>query len=190
MSIQVLCPNCGDVSEWHRPPAAQCGRCHVDFPSAVREATERALDLQRAPKPTLLEVGQYGSAAVGCVLLLMLILSPFDVGNYSIDGASVSGTEFFRQTWLGLSVASAFCLSIAAGLWFNRAWVRPLMIAYWFSWPLGLLVLKDWTVRDLIGTALSSVVCAGLASLYLYGRPNVQAYFDARTPKPRARGAN
>jgi hypothetical protein len=69
------------------------------------------------------------------------------------------------------------------GLLRERAWARPMMLAYW---PLIWLVVSAMSIGsgeglgDAISGLLTLGLCAGVAGMYLYGKANVVAYFDAR----------
>src|SRR5690242_21879753 len=102
MSVQVLCPSCGEVTPFHRPPVTDCPRCHVPLPEPVRASATRALAIEEAPKPALLMVGQIFSLLGGAIFVVLLIAAPFNAGSYSIDGEAVTGPEFLRRVGLPL----------------------------------------------------------------------------------------
>jgi len=180
MSIHVLCPRCGNVTEWHRPPVSECGACHTAYPAALRPNAEASLRRELAPKPALLLIGQIISAFIGAVFLILLVLAPFDVGSYSINDEPVTGPEFFRRAGFSFGLIGILLVSIAVGLWREREWVRPLMLLYWVVLPLSVLAGTGWQVDDLIVSLVAMAVGVGCAAWYLYARQNVRAYFEAR----------
>ena len=180
MSVQILCPTCNEVVEWHLPPIAACGRCGTPYPPAIRESSEAALKRSIAPKPGLLVVGQWISTLGGVLWTFVLLLAPFNAGQFSINGETVSGPEFLRRAGLGMGLNTVLVLAIAIGLWRNRAWSRPLMILYWLSWPLLAVSLGGGDTSTLLPALLVSALFASLAAWYLYGWSAPRAYFDAR----------
>jgi hypothetical protein len=189
MSVIVLCPRCLVASTFHRLPISACPHCDAEFAEAVRAPAERALAVAVVPKPFLLQLGTVGSLAIGAMMLLFLALAPFDIGSYSISGEAVSGPEFLRATGLLLAMQAANLLAVGIGLWQERSWTRPLMIAYWLTvlvadvaWIVG----GTLTAIDGVGFAVEIAVSMGVAAWYLYRKTNVAAYYDAlkRSPTP------
>ncbi len=180
MSVQILCPTCEQVTAWHKPPVGTCPHCQSAYPDWLRVSTETSLRHSETPTPLLLVLGLYGSALAAAMFALVLILAPFDLGNYSINDQAVPGPVFLREAGLSFALVAGVLGAIAVGLWRERAWPRPLMIGYWLLLPIGSLTLDGWTPGSLITAIGTAVVCAGVAALYLYGRPNVVAYFDVR----------
>jgi len=129
-------------------------------------------------------LGQWGTLFVGGLFALFLVLAPFNLGSYTIDGDAVTGPQFLRQVGLVVAFYTAVLFAIGVGLWRERAWTRPLMIVYWLALPLLVLTSADWTVGGLVLDFLWSVAMAGIAWWYLYVRPNVVAYFEARKRYP------
>lgn len=181
MSVQVLCPKCSTVAEWHRPPVTVCGACQSQYPDALRENAERALRRSAAPMPALVAVGGVGSALVGGLFVAFLILAPFNVGSYTINGQPVSGPEFLRQAGVSFALVGLVLLGIAIGIWREQSWARPLMLSYWIAVPLAAIAGIGWDWTDLVGVVVTSALSAAIAAWYLYGRANVRAYFEART---------
>src|SRR5690349_2610183 len=67
MSVIVLCPSCGVATPFHRPPITTCPRCHAVLPEAVVAPAQRALAVDQAPRPVLLQLGMIGSLVFGGV---------------------------------------------------------------------------------------------------------------------------
>jgi O-antigen/teichoic acid export membrane protein len=189
VSAIVLCPSCNQASTHHRPPVTACSHCGAAYPDAVRAPAELALGGARAPKPALLVLGQLGTAFAGGLFLLLLALAPFDVGSYTIGDEQVSGPEFLRRAGLLFGAIGALLAAISVGLFRGRAWARPLMMIYWAVTAVA-LVAASWVdsaddPADLVGGLVVTAVAAGIAWWYLYRKPNVVAYFDARDPSRR-----
>lgn len=181
MSVIVLCPSCGVATPFNRLPVATCPRCHAVLPEAVMAPAERALAVDRAPKPILLQVGMISSAVFGGVVVFILVLAPFGLGSYSINGEAVSGPEFFRQAGLLFGSLGILMLAIGLGLWLDRAWTRMLMMGYWGVLAVAgvaQLVTGSSTVSDAIGFIVESFVALALAGWYLYRKDNVVAYYQ------------
>ena len=79
MSVQIICPVCGNLQVIHRGPVTDCARCHTPFPDTLRAGVERALFSEASAKPLLLVLGQFGSLFVGGLFTLLMLLAPFDV---------------------------------------------------------------------------------------------------------------
>ena len=188
MSVQVLCPACGHVAEWHRAPVTECARCQAPYPEPLRLSVERALVRERAPRPLLLTLGQWASLGGGALFLFMLLLAPFDAGTYTIGDEVVSGPEFLRRAGWVFAAAGALLVTIGIGLWRERPWVRPLMVAYWGATGLLALAGPNVDAEALTSGLLFAAFGAAGAAWYLYGKPNVRAYFEARGAAPAARG--
>lgn len=162
-------------------------RCRAALPEPLRLATERALARAQAPKPLLLTLGQWGSLFAGPIFLLALLLAPFDLGTFSIGDEVVSGPEFLRRGGWIFAVVGGLLLAIGVGLWRERPWARPLMVGYWLSFALLALTDAESGVGDLAGAAAFGVVGAGVAAWYVYRKPNVRSYFEARAAEASAR---
>jgi len=179
MSVQVLCPSCGEVTPFHRPPVTDCPRCHVPLPEQVRAATTRALSAEEAPKPALLLLGQIFSLVAAAIFLVLLVAAPFNAGTYTINDESVSGPEFLRRVGWLFGLYGVLLGAIGVGLLRDAPWARPLMVAYWVVIALSLLLVQPFTADSVWGM-VTMLVFAGIAWWYLYQKPNVRAYFESR----------
>ena len=180
MSVQVLCPSCGEVTPFHRPPVTDCPHCHLPLPEPVRASATRALAIEEAPKPALLMVGQIFSLLGGAIFAVLLIAAPFNAGSYSIDGEAVTGPEFLRRVGLMMGVIGILLASIGIGLLRDKPWSRPLMIIYWLAVGVSMAFTGGTSAGDMFTGVLTSLVAAGIAYWYLYVKPNVRAYFESR----------
>lgn len=192
MPVIVLCPSCHEVATHHLEPVTECSRCHRAYPAEVRASAEDALRRAEVPKPPLLLLGQFGASVAGVAFLGLLLLAPFDVGTFNIAGEQMRGPEFLvRAGWVFLLIGG-WLAAIGLGLWRERAWARPLMMAYW---PMSavLAYAPAWSggrATDLTGLLVFTAIAAALAWWYLYRKANVVAYFHAlgrrRAPTPSA----
>lgn len=181
MSVIVLCPACGTATPFHRPPVASCPHCQAALPATVRAPAERALAVEQAPKPFLLQVGMIGSALCGAIFVAVLVLAPFNLGTYTINGAPATGPEFLRAAGVPFGLLGTLLLAIGFGLWFERAWTRLLMIGFWgVMLALGAAQMMDGslTVSAGLGGIVEMLIALALAGWYLYQKPNVVAYYE------------
>ena len=184
MSVIVLCPTCHETAQFYRTPIANCPRCQTVYPEIVRQPAESALKRDLAPKPALLVLGQFVTSLGGGLFLLLLALAPFNAASYSINGQPLTGPEFLRAGGgYGFGLIGVWLTVIAVGLWRERAWARPFMLAYW---PISLALLAALSWRDsdfvtsVVSTGLFTVAGFAAAAWYLYDKENVVAYFASR----------
>ena len=196
MTLHVLCPSCGEVTAFSAPPVDECAHCHAAFPDRLRATGERAVIRETAQKPVLLVLGQWAATLGAAIVLLLLVLAPFDVGRYTIHDEPVSGPEFLHRAGLLFTTLGALLVAIAVGLWREREWSRPLMVVTWLVLGVGTLV-SDLEPREdtagLVGGTVTMLIAAALATWYLYRKKNVVAYYrliERRSrPRRRAEGA-
>src|SRR4051812_37282846 len=182
MSIVLLCPRCGVATTYHLPPVTSCSHCQEMYPDGIRVPADTALRRSRAPKPTLLTIGQVCTTVMGAIFLFLFLLAPFNAGSYTIQGVPVSGLDFLRRAGVLWAVLTASLLSIAYGLWRERPWVRPLMIAWWANSVLLALFppFGDTGSSDAFSGVVQGLIGSLVAWWYLYHKHNVVAYFEAR----------
>jgi hypothetical protein len=183
MSLILLCPNCGVATTYHLPPVTTCSHCQETYPDPVRLPADIALRRSRAPKPALLFLGQICTAFSGSIFLLFSVLAPLNLGTYTLGDERVSGLEFFQRAGLLWGALTVSMLSISYGLWRERPWARPLMVAWWVNGAL-MALFPPWgspTVGDAVSGIVQSLIGGTIAWWYLYKKENVVAYFDARS---------
>src|ERR1041384_4643786 len=115
MSVSLICPHCGTPATIHRPPLSVCPQCQTAWPQPLRLSAEAALAREKVTRPTLLTVGMYLALPFGAIFLLLLLLAPFNAGNYTINGESVTGIEFLRRAGVMFGVESVAALAAAYG---------------------------------------------------------------------------
>jgi hypothetical protein len=139
----------------------------------------------RLQRPVLLTVTMLVSAflAIGFAFAAVSLLG--GQRSYSVDGRHVSREEFLVRTGVliySLPFLAAYLAALAYALRTNRAWSRPLALAYL---PLSLLLcipmllqaLARPRLADVVGLPVFAFACALLARWYLYRRPRVVAYY-------------
>lgn len=196
MSVIILCPQCGVATPFHQPPVTSCPHCQAAFSDAVTAPAERALAVDRAPKPFLLQLGIVGSLLFGGIVVLLLLLAPFDLGSYSISGETVSGPEFLRRAGLLFAAFGVTMLAVGLGLWLERAWTRALMMGYWAALILAAatgVMTGSFTGGEAASVIVESLLALALAGWYLYRKANVVAYYRrlerALEPAPLSSGS-
>ena len=143
-------------------------------------AAERALAVDKTPRPFLLQLGMIFSLFFGGVCLLLLVLAPFNLASYSISGQPVSGLEFLRSTGLQFGIVGIIVLAIGLGLWLEKAWTRTLMMWSWgvtTAVPVVQLITGSLTGTDAAAIIVSNLIASALAASYLYGKATVVAYY-------------
>ncbi|MEA2488909.1 MAG: hypothetical protein QOH21_701 [Acidobacteriota bacterium] len=182
MPVFAVCPACLAASEFRYVPVTHCLHCETAMPVPLQDAVRAALARERAPRPSLLSLGTIGSFAVAGMALLFLLLAPFDIGTYSIEGEAVSGPEFLRRAGIFLGLICGLCFAIGYALLRERAWSRPLMIVYWVVVAIG-MVLLGWNSSngEFSCNLLFTAIPLPIAAWYLYRKADVVRYYDALT---------
>jgi uncharacterized membrane protein YtjA (UPF0391 family) len=144
-------------------------------------SAEAALAREKVTRPTLLTVGMYLALPFGAIFLLLLLLAPFNAGNYTINGESVTGIEFLRRAGVMFGVESVAALAAAYGIWKERAWSRWAIVFFWVA-QIGGVLGFGWADSGLNGVAsgLASILLSLVAvGWYLFGKENVVEYYQA-----------
>ena len=180
MSVVLICASCAEPYTLHRPPVPEaCDRCHAAFPDSVRQVANRTLRAEATPRPLLLTLG-FGfitfSFAAG---MLVFVVALVGNGPYTVNGQRVTKSEFFSDP-LALSFAPIIIMAawVAWALWRERPWARQLMLAYWFVLFAPSIFAPTADLSSRIAGIFSLAVSITTASWYLYGKPNVVAYFQ------------
>jgi hypothetical protein len=179
--IAIVCPACGVVGTFHRAPVATCANCQAALPPELRSSAEATLVRQRVGRPLLLTLGLYGAPGFGALALLGVACAGLGIGSYSINGQSVSGSEFLAQAGPYLGAVGLLSLLIGFGIWRERPWTRWVIVAFWAVSLAGGAGL-GWSRSGLGGAAgglAQSLLPAILATWYCFGKDNVVAYYRA-----------
>jgi hypothetical protein len=188
MSVVLICPSCAEPSTLHRLPAPErCDRCHESFPDSVRQVAERTLRAEATPRPLLLTLGLGFITIWLCAGVLVFLVAVLGNGPYRVNGEQVTKAQFFSDP-LAFSVAPIFIVAawVAWGLWRERSWARPLMLGYWFVVSAPSIFPPNVDSATRIGGILFLVGGLTVAGWYLYGRPNVVAYFQRLEERSRS----
>ena len=184
MATSVLCPSCGHATTFGRLPILECPGCRAAYPDTLRVEAERALAVALRRRPGLLTFGMYWSALGGMLCLVFMLLAPFDIGTYSINGEAVSGPEFLRRIGVLWAANGVTMLLIGYAIWKELPWSRPVMMFWWLILTVILVVssLQDGTSP--LGSLFMGGLCAAVAAWYLYGRDNVVGYYNSLVAQP------
>lgn len=182
MSLLVRCPTCGHTATFHRAPVQRCPQCESAYSEAIGVAAENALRHDLAPKPALLLIGQGICAFAGCLFLVFIPLAALNIGSYSIGNRPVTGAAFLRVGGPAFGLVGGWFAAIALGMWRDKPWSRPLMLAYWpVSTAVGIALV--WNDPDLVmnfaSACIFGAISMSIAGWYLYHKDSVVAYFDA-----------
>jgi hypothetical protein len=152
---------------------------------------ETALPIRRRLEmPFLLLCGMALStffAGVGALAYSGILLGSLVTEKFTYNDHPVSRDEFFRQT-LPFLIAYPLVLAtfgvIAYALWKERRWAREAIMVFWGLSAATQLVVISVTPERVSGTTIVTSLlwlagCWGLAAWYLYGKGNVQAYYEA-----------
>ena len=181
MSVLLVCPSCQNPHTLLRLPVSpECAKCGTPYPEAAYELAVQTLRAEAVPRPTLLTLGMVFSAFWSGLALLITVTTLFSSGgSYTINEQPVSREEFLSNPFVRLfPLVILYMGTVAFGLYRELAWVRPLMLAVWIAYALGIGFL-DWpgTSERVLGVGMALVLVA-IAGWYLYAKQNVVAYFE------------
>lgn len=123
------------------------------------------------------------SGVMGVTFLAVLLLAPFDIGEFTHNGQAISGPQFLRVAGPTFVVVGLLFVAIGWGLWRTKWWARPLIMFYWLAITVIIIAVSWGTPEGLtqaLGTLASVVPLAAIAWWYLYRKENVVAYFAAQ----------
>ena len=122
-------------------------------------------------------------ALFGAIITLITWVIPGNEG-YLVDNQLATKSDFMVKM-----IPSMFRFLVAApiayGLWKERAWVRPMLLAFFGIPELGKYLLPGWrdTPPNVILSRLAiSGIVLGLLAWYLYRKQNVVHYYKALSP--------
>lgn len=128
----------------------------------------------------LLLVGAAGSSFVAVMSLIVLVLAPFNIGVYKVNGESVTGPQFLRFAGIPFLVNTVLLAAIAYGIIAERHWARHLMLLFWClvtAVALGLVIGNRASENGC--AAIFAFLALGLAAWYLYATDTVVQYYRA-----------
>ena len=124
------------------------------------------------------------AGVTGLVLLAFVVMIPF-THTFTVNDVPATRGEFLRfflPLFAGFAAAATTTGAVAYGLWRERSWSRPVMMAFWGVAVLmaaGVAVFADGTMSESILALVELLVIAAVAYWYLYHRPGVVAYYAA-----------
>ena len=192
MSVLLICSACQDPHTLIRLPVSrECSRCGVQYPQSAYELAVQTLCAEAVPRPLLLTLGM-GFCAFWSVLAAIITVTTLvsDGGSYEINGQPVSREEFLREPIVLLfPLAILYTGAVSWALYREQPWTRPLMLAAWLTYVL-VMGFAGWpgTTERIVGVVLA-IFPLGIASWYLYGKPNVVAYYERLAAQAAARTA-
>lgn len=134
------------------------------------------------PTPHLLQLAKWLAPTMGGLMVVAVLLAPFDLYHYEVNYQPVSGREFLREAGVPFLAIGALLFAIGRGLQLERPWTRSMMLCFWILLGVAVFVFG---VRDSgVARALfDGVVTAGLPLVvswwYLYDKSNVVRYYRA-----------
>jgi len=133
----------------------------------------------------------YVSPGFGALILLQLLLAPFNASSYSINGESVSGIDFLEHAGLLFAALGATCLAAAYGVWRGRTWSRWAMLAFWITQVAGAIGfgLAAGSIAEAASAVAGLLLPILVAWWYLFEKENVVEYYRALEKEDRAREA-
>jgi hypothetical protein len=124
-------------------------------------------------------------AGIGALAYMaILLMLPFTT-HFTLNGQSVTRPEFLASIW-PLLLAYPFPLvlfgTIAYALWREKPWTRTLMMGLWGLGAVAAIAapaLDSDSQSNFPPGIIGLVLCAAVASWYLYGSKAVRSYYAA-----------
>jgi hypothetical protein len=179
------CPDCGATTrqEGMDPPA--CSGCGKVFPDRSGEAGEKGED-GRPALLMFLMIFLFFFALFGGMISFITFMMPGS-DDYLVDNQLATKNEFLLNM-LPSMLRFLSAGPIAYGLWKERIWARPLLIAFVGIYELGKFLLPGWReapAEVIVPRFILSGVIVGLLAWYLYKKQNVVRYYQTlSTQKP------
>ena len=179
MSVILVCPVCGSAHTLLRLPVAElCPDCDSAYPPAARELAIQSLLTDVTPRPVLIVIGAGFSALWALCAAIFVLFAVVSSGPFTLNGEQVTKEVFVRSFllpwWLPLL---AYFGGTAWAVWTERSWTRELMLLFWIV-ALGVSAFAgDGGLAERAFNTVSCALCLGGAVWYLYGKPNVAAYY-------------
>jgi hypothetical protein len=136
----------------------------------------------------MLRIGTWVALCFGILFTVPFAAVLVTIPRIAHGGGSTPMSSPVIATALSIVLVAVLAFAIAFGLWREKSWARPLMVAFWIAHGVQdfLVFRADSSVRPLAGPLifLSSVPFFFIAIWYLYGKENVVAYY-ASLSRPR-----
>ena len=186
MMAAPVCPFCG-ARGLPLPQGAKdsvCSRCGAVVPEAVGDASGGVSE-GRPPLLMFLMIFLAFFAFFGALITLITLAMPGN-DDYLVDNDVATKGEFLMKM-LPSTLRFLFAGPIAYGLWKERRWARPLLLAFVGLSEFGKFFLPGWKEAPagvIVPRLILSGILFGLLSWYLYGKRNVVRYYRARSDPP------
>lgn len=177
MNSPSVCRRCGAPLGNQGAGLPACGACGA----LLAEETPAAAG--RPPLLILLTVFLAFLALFGAIITLITLFMP---GNedYLVDNQLATKGDFLVKM-----LPSVFRFLVAApiayGLWRERTWARPILLAFAGVSELGKYLLPGWREAPpgvIVPRLVVSGIVIGLLGWYLYRKRNVVDYYNALSP--------
>lgn len=181
MSAVRVCPNCKTTIEFQDPGLPTCSACGAMLPPPERAgaASGQAVDEERPLFLMIFMVFLGSFTTIGIIITLMTVTM---AGNedYFVDNRFATRSDFLIKMipFILLYLAAA---PIAYGLWKERPWTRPLLIAFFSIPEFGKYLTPRWSeapAHAIIPRFILSAALIGLLCWYLYRKRNVVRYYN------------
>lgn len=180
MSAVLICPNCRTTAEYQGADPPACNACRTRLSVRTDTVGQQAADRQR-PLFLLIVMVFLGSlATIGLIITFMTVTVP---GNedYIVDNRLATQGDFLVKM-LPFILLYLAAVPIAYGLWRERPWTRPLLLAFFSIPEFGKYLMPRWSeapAHAFIPRFILSAVLIGLLAWYLYRKRNVVRYYNA-----------
>jgi len=180
MNLLLVCPSCRTTTEFQGSGQPVCSACGTRLSEGVDAASPHAADRQRPLFLLMLMVFLGSLAAIGLIITFLTVTVP---GNeeYIVDNRLATQSDFLIKM-LPFILLYLTAVPIAYGLWKERPWTRPLLIAFFSIPEFGKYFTPRWSgapAHAFIPRFLLSALLIGLLAWYLYRKRNVVRYYNA-----------
>lgn len=180
MNSVLVCPNCRTPTEYQGSGQPACSACGTKLSARADAAGNQAAERQRPLLLLMLMVFLASLATIGLIITFMTVTVP---GNedYIVDNRLATQSDFLIKMFpfILLYLAAA---PIAYGLWKERPWTRPLLVAFFAIPEFGKYLTPRWSeapAHAFIPRFILSAILIGLLGWYLYKKRNVVRYYNA-----------
>lgn len=153
---------------------------------------ERVAGGPRLGMPLLVRLsGAFAGLWAACALLvlaLMIGVALFGGGPFEFNGEPVSRASYLRHlppVALGLGALATYFGAVAFGIWRERAWVRPAVLAFWLGISALLVGQGIAGVMNVAVALIWPAIYLGFVGWYFYRKPNVVDYYRALEARAR-----
>lgn len=180
MSAVLVCPNCRATTEYQDSGQPACSTCGTRLSAGADAAAGQEADRQRPLLLLIFMVFLGFLATIGVIITFMTVTVP---GNeeYIVDNRLATQSDFLVKM-LPFILLHLAAVPIAYGLWKERPWTRPLLVAFFAIPEFGKYLTPRWSeapAHAIIPRFILSALLIGFLSWYLYRKQNVVRYYNA-----------